>query len=397
MLLIKNGNLYTMAHSGTGEGLRGDVLIEKGVIKAVGGQISAPGADVIDAEGFTVTPGIIDAHVHIGSADYSHYSKLNEINEISAPVTPEYNQIYSTDVSCADFSCAVRNGITAVGITPGSSCVIGGLVFAAKTFGDSIFDMVIKNPVAMKVAMGGNPKSAFGARGRTPDTRMAIISLLREYLTEVKNYIKATEEGMSYSQRKYTTVQLKAGVLVLKGELPLKIHSTRHDMIAVMEMLREFNIKFTLDHAWSSEIYYDEIVKSGCGVIYGPIESYRGFGEGRSIDIANVAELNRRGVTVALVTDAPIVSITGIINTAGEAVRSGLDIVEALRMITLNPANLMGISDRVGSIEAGKDADIAIFKGVPALDLGARCVCTLIDGNVVWSEQNEGAERRSKC
>lgn len=390
MLLIKNGNLYTMAKSSTTEGLCGDVLIDGGIIRAIGGQISAADADVIDAEGLTVVPGIIDAHVHIGSADYSNQSGLNEINEISSPVTPEYNQIYSTDVSCADFGCAVKNGITAVGITPGSSCVIGGLVFAAKTWGDSIFDMVIKNPVAMKVAMGGNPKSAFGARGRTPDTRMAIISLLREYLSEVQDYIRDTEDGRVCLQRKYTPEQLKAGVPVLKGELPLKIHSTRHDMVAVMEMLKKFNVKFTLDHAWGSEMYYDEIVQSGCGVIYGPIESYRGFGEGRSIDIANVAELSRRGVTVALVTDAPIVSITGIINTAGEAVRSGLDVTEALRMITLNAAELMGISDRVGSLEAGKDADIAIFKGVPAADLGARCVHTLIDGRIVWSEQNEG-------
>ncbi|NLW23378.1 MAG: amidohydrolase family protein [Tissierellia bacterium] len=382
MLLIKNAKIYTMANEIIEEG---DILIDKGKIVAVGRSLEAEG-EIIDARGLVALPGLIDCHSHIGGMNFSNNRIIDDANEMTNNITPDVQAIYGTDIDSEDFMYAYRNGITSLGITPGSGNVVCGLAFAAKSYGDNIFDMTIKNPVALKVALGGNPKGVYGRRNQEPSTRMSIPGIIKDLLRRAKEYMEKKEEAIEKgTDLPEYDKKLEAVIPVLKREIPLKIHCTQFDMLTAIEIAKEFHLDFTLEHAWGAGDYMEEIVESGCGVVFGPLGSRKSFGEARLIDIESVVELDKRGVVTALTTDAPLLSIDTLIHHAGEAVREGLEVERALRMITINPAKILGIEDRVGSIEKGKDADIVLFQGLPAYNTNARVVKTIINGKIVYS------------
>ncbi len=394
MLIIKNAKIFTMA----------DRVIEKGYIIVDNGKIlkvdkyneamldyivsGRKEVEVLDADGMVVLPGFIDCHSHIGGMNFSESTSIDDLNEMTNNVTASMEAVYGIDPSSEDFRYAYENGITTLGITPGSGNVICGLVFASKTYGKDIFEMTIKNPVALKVALGGNPKRTYGDRNLSPSSRMAIPNIIVDFLNRAKEYLKDKEEATIKQKQipKYDK-ELEAVIPLLEKEIPLKIHCTQFDMVTAIEVAKKFDLDFSLEHAWGASDYIEEIVESKGSIVFGPVGSMKSFGEARLIDIESVVELDNRGVLTALTADAPILSIDSLIHHAGEVVRSGLDVERALRMITINAAKILGIDRRVGSLEEGKDADILIFEGVPAYNTNAKLIKTIIDGKVIYSSK----------
>ncbi|MDR1272634.1 MAG: amidohydrolase family protein [Clostridiales Family XIII bacterium] len=380
MLHIKNAKIYTMA----GDVIeKGDILADGGKIIQVAESIEAPGAEVIDAEGLCALPGFVDAHSHIGGLDTATGNM--ELNEVTDPVIPNMQAIYGVDVSDANFKSALAAGITTACICPGSLNVISGQAFAAKTYGKDIHEMVLKDPCALKLALGGNPKRSWAARFMAPMTRMAVAHLIRSTFRAAQDYLAAKEAaGDDKAKQPPFDPKSEAILPALRGEIPLKFHCEQFDIVTAIEIAKEFGCNYSIDHAWDACDYYDELESGGGTVMFGPIGIPVGLGEARGADIFCVKELVERGLNVTLITDAPAYACDILLIQAGEAVRWGTPHEDALRMLTINGAKALGLADRIGSIEAGKDADITLFKGVPAIDVGAQLQCTIVNGEIAW-------------
>lgn len=378
MLLIKNATIYTMEDEGVLEGA--DILCEGGKIAKVGANLSAPGAEVIDATGLYVTPGLIDAHTHTGCGISD---PLQDANEMTAPVTPDLNIIHSVDIRSKDFQQLHREGVTAVCIIPGSGNVICGQGIVAKTAGASnIYDLTVRNPAVMKCAMGGNPKGAYGKKGMQPMTRMGVAALLRDTLRGAKTYMEGRADE-DEAKRPPFDPKMEALLPVLRGEIPLKVHCEQFDMVTLIGIAKEFGCKYTLEHAWACDLYEDELVAGGGTVCYGPIGIPEGYGELTGGDVGMVRKLDERGLNVCLVTDYPLLSDNILLIEAGEAVRCGVPHDRVLRMITINAAKGLMLDDRMGSVRTGKDADLVLWSAIPALETRAKPLYTIIDGKIV--------------
>lgn len=377
MLLIKNGNVYTMENDEILENC--DVLCKDGKIAEIGKNLTADGAEVIDAAGLTVLPGLIDAHTHAGGGFATGDGQ--DVNEMTDPITPHMDVIHGLDIKENFFQAIHKTGTTTVCFTPGSGNVICGTALVTKTAGEKLHDMVILNPAAMKCAMGGNPKG-YGRRDMAPMTRMGVASLFRDALRKAKDYMDKKEKDEKPPEY---DAKCEALIPVLKREIPLKVHSEQFDMLTVIEIAKEFGCDYTIEHAWACDRYIDEMVEGGGAVMFGPIGIAEGAGELTGGDVAFVKELDERGLTVSLITDGPIYGAEVLLISAGEAVRYGIPHMRALRMITINPAKGLKVDHQVGSLKPGKDADIAIFQGIPALDMGAKVKYTIINGKVEYT------------
>lgn len=381
MLVIKNGSIKTMA----GEDIeRGSVLIgNDGKILEVGKDIAPPaGAEVIDAGGRLVTPGCIDAHCHIGVINSAMRWEGSDVNEMSDPITPQMRAIDGINPQDETFPQAVRGGVTSACTGPGSANVVGGTFTAIKLVGCRVDDMIIKDPVAMKCAFGENPKGCYGQNGKkAPITRMAVAAMLRELLFKSKNYLEAkgTDKAPAFDMK------LEAMIPVMRGEIPLKAHAHRaDDILTSIRIAKEFGVGLTLDHCTDGALIADELAKEGYPAFVGP-----SFGSKTKIELKNKsfttpAVLKSAGVDVSIITDAPVIPLEYLPMCAGLAVTSGLDYEYAWRAITVNPARAIGISDRVGSLEAGKDADIVIWTADPLTVLGAEAYVTVVDGRIAY-------------
>lgn len=379
MLVIKGAKIFTSANRVIE---KGDILIEDGKIVDVGESLEIPEGEVINGEGLVVIPGIVDAHSHISG--FGADMEEQDLNEMTKNATPEVESIYSIDTKSPMFERAIKGGITTSAIAPGSGNVVGGMVCAVKSYGDNIEDMCIKNPVALKAALGGNPKGVYGRRNEMPMTRMGIANVLRETFVKAQEYMEKKEKDKDMP----IDIGLENVCKVLRKEIPLKVHCEQFDMLTTIKIAEEFDIDFTLDHAWGASDFYEDIIgsKNLKGVIYGPIGVLLLPGECGKIDIFSLIELDKKGVTCAIMTDGPILKPDIIVVQAGEVVRFGGDIERVINMLTINPAKILGIDDRVGSIEKGKDGDLVIFDGTPALDTNANVQYTIINGQVVYKK-----------
>ena len=377
MLLIKQATIHAMTGAAP---FVGDLLLSQGKIQRIGPELSCPEAQELDARGLHAYPGLVDAHTHIGGMNFSAYESEDDYNEMTASLTSSVSALYGANPASQDFRYAVHSGITTLCLTPGSGNVLNGTAIAVKSYGNNIFDMVVRDAVAMKVALGGNPKRTYAKVNQAPSTRMSIPYLMRDLHQRTLAYSQKKERGETVEY----DAQLEAMLPVLHGQLPLKIHCTQFDILTAIEIAREWNAAFSLEHVWGATQYMDEIVESGCSVCFGPIGSMNSPGECAVIDIESVIELDKRGVTVALITDAPILSVDSLLLHAGEAVRQGLSPESAMRMLTISPARILGVEDRVGTLEAGKDADVVLFSGQPALEMAARPVYTIGAGNIIF-------------
>ncbi len=378
MLLIKNAFIKTISGDDIFDG---SILIDdNGKIAKIGKDITdCDGAEVIDADGRLVTPGLIDAHTHLGIWGLATSEIENDISDRRDFITPEQQGIDSINPMDRSFSDAVACGITTAGIGPGSAKLIAGTFAAVKLRGKRIDDMIIKNPVAMKCAFGENPKSAFG--GAKPLSRMTIAAEIRLILKRTQMYIEAKENGekVAYDNK------LEAMIPVLKGEIPLKAHVHRSDDIfTAIRIAKEFGIKLTIDHCSDGGIIADEIAKEGFPVVVGPLISPRTKLELRNKSLQTPGLLAKAGAKVCITTDAPVTAVEGLTTAAGLACREGLDYDEAWRAITINPAEVLGISDRVGSLEVGKDADIVIWDADPLKEFVYTSYMTFIDGKLCF-------------
>lgn len=376
--LIHGGILCTMA--GENDIFTGDVLVEDGKIAQVAPAITAEDAEVIDATGYYVMPGLIDAHTHIGLFDFNSDKSVDDANEMTDPVSAAMDARYSFNIKARELKVAYEHGITTMLFTPGSGDVFCGQPFVAKTYGDNIFDMTVKAPAAVKIALGGNPKNTFGDLNRLPMTRMGVAHVLWETFRKAKEYLDKKEKG----EKQDYDANMEAIIPALRGEIPCKIHCTQYDMLTAIEVAKAYGVRFSLEHAWGASDYLEEIVESGCDICYGPIATYRAPGERRRVDVEAVKMLDDRGVNVAIITDSPILSEESLYHHMGEAVREGLAQERVIRMVTINPATQLGLEDRLGSLEAGKDADIILVKGKLGLDTDARVHLTMINGQVVY-------------
>lgn len=377
MLVIKNAAIYTSSQLGVLEGY--DILIENGKITDIDRDLPTGQAEVIDASGKAVLPGLVDAHSHIGGFGVGKGD--SDLNEMTNPVTPELEAIYGVDPSSPDFKRVLEYGITTSVITPGSANVVCGTAFALKTYGNDIDEMCLKNPVAMKIALGGNPKNVYGKKGRRPMTRMAIADLIIETLKKAQEYLRKLENGEQVESH----LGMENMIKVLRREIPLKAHCEQIDMLTVMRIADMFDVDFTIEHGWGAGNYVDRIARSGIkGMNFGPIGVHKTPGECGIVDIESVIELHNKGVLCSVISDGPIETPHSLVLQIGELVRYGLNIESAIELITINPAKISGVDDRVGSIEIGKDGDIAIFNAIPGLDTRALVEYTIIDGRVVY-------------
>ena len=380
MLLIKNAKIMTMAEIDYDCGC---VLIDdNGKIALVAETIEEnEGMTVIDAEGRLVTPGCVEAHCHIGVHNSAVRWEGMDFNERSDPLTPHMRAIDGINPIDETFDLAIQHGVTSACTGPGSANVVGGTFAAIKLAGKRVDDMIIKNPVAMKCAFGENPKSVFGQSGKAPVTRMATAAMLRELLFKSRNYLAAKEAGKEPA----FDMKLEAMIPVMKKEIPLKAHAHRaDDIFTSIRIAKEFDLKLTLDHCTDGALIADELAKEGLWAFVGP-----SLGSKTKIELAHKSfttpgVLHAAGVPISIITDAPVIPLEYLPMCAGLAAKSGLDMEEAWKAITIHPAKAVGIADRVGSLEVGKDADMVIWTADPLKTIGGEAYTTIVDGKVVY-------------
>jgi imidazolonepropionase-like amidohydrolase len=386
-MLIKNGKIVTMAGI---EYDPGCLLIENTKIKKIADNISFEenkGDLVIDAKGCWVMPGLIDAHCHIGIQEEGMGQEGDDTNETTEPITPYIRAVDAVNPMDSAFHNAIKAGITSVMTGPGSSNIVGGQFIFMKTQGRCIDNMTVKQPAAMKIAFGENPKGNYGDSKMMPSTRMSLAAMLRNELFEAKEYCESRKQADEGSKKDF---KLECWAPVFSGEIPLKAHVHRaDDILTAIRIAKEFGLRMTLDHCTEGHLIADEIKESGFPAITGPSLASRNKIEIKYMDFKTAGVLQKAGVKVAVMTDHPVSLIQSLPICAGIAAKEGLGIYEALKAITINAAEICGVSSRVGSLEKGKDADIVIFDGSP-LEIFTHCIYTIINGDVIYkAEENE--------
>ena len=388
MIAITGGTIYTM----TGEVIEnGSILIKNGKIAEVNRIPIVPSVDmqVIDASGAWVMPGLIEAHCHVGITEEKKGMEGDDCNETVNPITPTLRAIDAINSMDAAFDDAVRAGITSAMIGPGSANVVGGQFAFVKMKGRRIDDLIVLAPAAMKIAFGENPKVNYSGQGKSPSTRMAIASMLREELFYAKQY-KAKKDSYQKNAKQGETFeedyQYESWLPVLEGKIPLKAHVHRvDDIYTAIRIAKEFGLAMTLDHCSEGHLIAKELAKEGFPAIVGPDLASRSKIEVQNMAFKTAGVLHAAGVEVAIMTDHPVSLIQSLPICAGLAAKAGLGIEEGLRAITINAARICNVSDRVGSIEVGKDAYIAIFTGNP-MEVFTKTLYTIIDGRIVYRD-----------
>ena len=360
MICIKNGTLHTAVSKET---FIADILIDGGKIVKIGKGLSADGAEVIDATGLQVYPGFVEAHCHIGLDGYGIGYEGHDYNELNDPVTPQVQAIDGINPFDPCMKMAAKAGVTCFATGPGSSNSIGGTFAAIKPVGTRVDNMIVKFPIAMKCAFGENPKRCYQKQGIS--SRMTNAAKIREALNKAKVY-KAKIEAAGDDASKLPAYDQKSEALipVLNHEIPLKAHAHQaNDIFTAIRIAKEFGVGLTLEHVTEGHMIVDELAKENLPLAVGPT-----FGHASKFELQNKTWetpgiLAKAGCHVSIITDAPVTPLHYLPLCAGLAIKAGMDEYDALRAVTINPAEHIGIADRVGSLEEGKDADVVIVDG----------------------------------
>ena len=366
-MFIVHAKIYTMAGEPVEDGF---VRVVGGKIAGVGAMPAAPedGEEVVDLNGASLYPGFIDAHTHLGMWEDGLTFEGDDGNEETDPVTPQLRAVDAVNPLDRCFQEACAAGVTTVVTGPGSANPIGGQLAAVKTSGSCIDRMVVKAPVAMKMALGENPKSVYHGKNLAPSTRMATASLIREQLFKAKRYLEETELAKKDEDFDPPEFDMKCEALIpaLKREIQVHIHAHRaDDIFTAIRIAKEFGLDYVIIHGTEGYLIADELKAEGVSVLSGPFLCDRSKPELKNLTPKNPGILSGKGILTAIVTDHPVVPVQYLPTCAALAVREGMDREEALRAITINPAKICEIDSRVGSVEVGKDADFAVFSVDP--------------------------------
>ncbi len=363
MIALTNGRLYTI-DNGIIE--QGTILLDGEKIAAVGTDVTIPAdAQVIDVEGRIVTPGFIDAHTHIGIDEEIHQPIGDDCNEMTEPNTAELRAMDAINYRDLSFQDAVKAGITTVMITPGSANVFGGLVAVMKTAGRTYKEMLLNGEAGLKMAFGENPKRVYGEKDKTPSTRMATMAIARQGFYEAKEYLKKSEEDREFS------LQTEHIAKALDGGIPVRAHAHRADDIMTAIRLRdEFHLDLVVEHCTDGHLIVDELKEAGVPVAVGPSLSNRAKVEMENVTFRTPGVLASAGIDVAIITDAPCTPIQYLPICAGMAMREGMTEEDAFKALTIVPAKILKMDDRMGSLTAGKDADVVVWNNHPMEIMG---------------------------
>ncbi len=362
----------------TGEPFDGALVVTEGKITKLGPTAKAPrDHERIDAAGAWLLPGFVDAHVHLGVHEQGEGWAGADFNETTDPVTAAVRAIDAINPMDIGFDDALAHGVTTVNVNPGSANPIGGLTVAMKTHGAIVDDMVLRAPSGLKAALGENPKRVYGEQKKTPSTRLGTAFTIRKAFSE------AREWAAKDSKDRAADLVSEALAKVLAREIPWRQHCHRADDIATaIRIADEFGYELVLDHGTEAHKLADRIAERGIPVLYGPMMVSRSKVEVRERSPKAPGILAKAGVKVSIITDHPVVPIDFLVNQAALAAKEGMDPQEALRAITINPAEVLGVADRIGSLEQGKDADLVLWEGDP-LDTRNRALRTWIEGREV--------------
>lgn len=368
-----------------GEPFDGALLVQDGRITDLGPDLEIPAdAEVLDAEGGWLLPGFIDAHVHLGVAEEGEGWAGEDINEMTDPVMAAARAIDAINPVEIGFDDAIIGGITAVNVNPGSGNPIGGLAVAIRTHGRVVDEMVLRSPSGLKAALGENPKRVYGERKQTPSTRLGVALTIRQA------FAKARAWSAKPADERDADLVSEALTRVLEREIPWRQHSHRADDIATaLRIAEEFGFELVLDHGTEAYLIADRIAAAGVPVLYGPLIVSRSKVEVRHRTPKAPGILTAAGVKVSIITDHPVVPIEFLVDQAALAVKHGMAPADALRAITLNPAEVLGIADRLGSLAPGKDADLVLWEGDP-LDTRNRTLRVWQQGREVMRRDEAG-------
>lgn len=386
-LLIKNVLIHDAVHEAP---YQGDILIDKGKIKKIAPSIRVKADEVFDAEGLQCYPGFIDAHSHLGMDGWGIGYEGTDYNEMNDNWTPQLRAIDGFKPMQPTLLDAALAGVTCVSTGPGSANVIGGTFTAVKTVGHRVDDMIVRQDVAMKCAFGENPKRVY--RDKAISSRMTTAARLREALMKAREYLQKKEAAKDDPAKLPAfDMKLEALLPVLRGEIPLKAHAhAAEDLFTALRIAKEFGVRLTLEHVTEGHLIAEDLAKENVPLAVGPTLTHATKFELRNKTWITPGALDRAGCRVSIITDAPVIPQQYLPLCAGMAVKAGMDPFKALQAITINPARHIGIEDRVGSLEAGKDADLVLTDGSP-FEVSTQAVRVYIDGKLVKAPE-QGVE-----
>lgn len=374
-----------------GEPFQGTVLVKDGLIAAAGPSVDVPqDAAVVDAAGQWLLPGLVDGHSHVGMCEEVWGWAGDDTNEMTAAVTAGVMALDAINPEDLGFKDALSGGITTTNVLPGSANVIGGLCVAISTYGRVVDDMVLRQPSGLKAALGENPKRVHGDKGRNPSTRLGIAQVMRESILKAKDYQRKKDNG---DNPDYDMASEHIN-LVLSGQIPLRQHCHRADDAATaFRLAEEFGYKLIIEHGTEGWVIADEFAKRNVPVLYGPLMTNRSKVEVARQSYAAPKIYHEAGVDVSIITDHPVIPTEFLVTSAALAVREGLDRDAAMRMITINPAKVLGLDDKLGSIEVGKRADLALWSNDPLL-LESRVLDVWVAGTHAFTFDTDKYEGR---
>lgn len=381
---IVNGVLYTIKDK---EPFKGNLLIEGGKIALIGEFEIPQDCEVIDVQGALVFPGFIDPHTHLGISETAKGFEGRDHNEATSPNTGNLFALDAINPADSAFDAAIKAGITSALVIPGSGNVVGGVGVVVKNWSEDIVmeSRVIKNFAGMKCALGENPKRLYNSKNTCPSTRMGTASVLREAFIEAQNYDKKLKMAESDPEKApERNLKLENILKLLNREMPMRIHAHRADDIATaIRIAQEFDLDMSIEHASEAHLIADYVSEFNYPLVVGPSLGVPSKIETKNKTLKSLQVLSKAGLTVSVTTDHPVLPIYQLIHAAALAVREGLEEYEALKMITINPAITLGLEHRIGSLEIGKDADIAIYDNHP-FSFISKCLYTFVDGKIAY-------------
>jgi imidazolonepropionase-like amidohydrolase len=391
MYVIRDATLQTATDRGVVEG---DLLLEDGTIAAVG-DVDAPAeAEELDVDGAVVTPGLVDAHSHAGIAEWGE-PEDSDFNEGTDSVTPHVNAIDGFHPRDEELKHAFENGVTTVSARMGSGNVVGGVICSMKTYGKTADEMFIRED-GMKAAMGENPKRFHGEQhDRQPSTRPGVAATLRQALMDAEDYVDARERAAESGDPFERDLGMENLARVVEGDLPLRVHAHRtDDIMTVFRIAEEFGVEdLSIEHATEGHFIAEEFVARDVPAVVGPSLGSGAKYELRHITFETPGLLHEAGVDVAIQTDAPILPQQHLDVCVGLAVREGLPAEAALATVTRTPAEILGIEDRVGTLEPGTDADVVVWDG-PFYRVETKSRHVFVDGEHVFDRERDAADPR---